>query len=407
MVSRESRRAGVSAVMATIFAILAAYHSGPDSGREPRLDSREGGCLRQVRHLAPAYGGSVRKLVLGMLALLLLAACSSTAGVDSNAPMLVKPPPLGGKVRIEAHGLNVPWAAGGLREDDSGEIYEYKGDWPTVPVASLRVWDSRTAWLDLEPKQGEWNFSHLDAIVDKAKANGVSDILLVLAGTPPWAASKALGTDAFWMGAGSASMPTSLDVWREYVSKVAQRYAGRISAYEVGNEPNLLTFWNGTPDQYQTLVTSAASAIREADPSAMILVSGGLVRGAADVPRLAAWLAPLRPLVAANGIDGIALHYYPKARSLRTTPTVLQSLVRQLHSLGMDRLPRWITEINVTDGASMRSSDQAKAVDDLVTQTQIAGFERLYWYAWTDISSGTMIRFQPETEGEHALADLD
>jgi len=342
-----------------------------------------------------------------MLALLLLAACSSTAGVDSNAPLTIKPPPLGGKVRIEAHGLNVPWAVGGLRADESGEISEYGGDWPTVPVASLRVWDSRTAWLDVEPARGDFAFGHLDAIVDKAEAKGAGDILLVLAGTPAWAASRALATDAFWMGAGSASMPSNLDFWREYVTKVAQRYAGRITAYEIGNEPNLLTFWNGTPAQYGTLVTTAAQAIRAADPSAMILASGGLVRGSADVPRLAQWLAPLKPLADANAIDGIALHFYPKARSLRSSPTVLTSMVRVLKSLGLDRLPRWITEINVTDGASLSSAGQAKAVDDLVAQTQTAGFERLYWYAWTDISSGTMIRFQPQTEGEHALADLE
>ena len=45
--------------------------------------------------------------------------------------------------------------------------------WPTEPVGTLRLWDSTTAWTNLEPVKGQWNWAGLDAWVAAAQANGV------------------------------------------------------------------------------------------------------------------------------------------------------------------------------------------------------------------------------------------
>lgn len=314
---------------------------------------------------------------------------------------------MAGHVPIMADGLNVPWAVGGLRIERDGTKNNFKGEWPTVHFSALRLWDSRTAWLDLEPAKGQWAFEHMDALVQKAETNGIPGVLMVLAGTPTWAASRVLPTDAPWMGPGSASMPTSLDDWRTYVTTVATRYKGRIEAYEIGNEPNFMTYWSGTPDQYRDFVATAAQAIRAADPAAKIVMSGGIVRNKGDVNRLRPWLAATAPLAASNAVDGLALHFYPASRAMAGAPALLKSLVAQVNATGWGRVPRWVTEINVTDAAAQPAAVQVRDVTDLVKQTQDNGFERLYWYAWTDLGPADLIQFHPGEEGASALETVN
>jgi hypothetical protein len=308
-----------------------------------------------------------------------------------------------GRLPIVADGLNVPWAVGGLRIERDGTKNNFQGEWPNVHFSSLRLWDSRTAWLDLEPAKGQWAFDHLDALVTKAETNGVSDVLMVLGGTPTWAATKVLATDAAWMGPGSASMPASLDDWRTYVSTVATRYKGRIAAYEIGNEPNFLTYWSGTPAEYRDFVSTAAAAIRAADPDATIVMSGGIIRNKWDVLRIEPWLTATAPLAASNAVDGLALHIYPASKAMASSPALVKSLVGQVNKSGWGRLPRWVTEINVTDAAAQPPTVQVKDVRDLVQTTQDNGFERLYWYAWTDLGPADLIQFHPGEEGAAAL----
>ena len=97
-----------------------------------------------------------------------------------------------------APGLNIPWAIGGERYERDGALVNFPGEWPDFHVPSLRIWDARVAWLDLEPSDDGWNFDRLDRIVDKAQEQGVEEIVMVLSGTPQWASTEIRPTDAFW-----------------------------------------------------------------------------------------------------------------------------------------------------------------------------------------------------------------
>ncbi|MFA7324787.1 MAG: hypothetical protein WC005_10570, partial [Candidatus Nanopelagicales bacterium] len=59
-------------------------------------------------------------------------------------------------------GLTIPWAAGGLRYNAVGKLEDFAGEWPSADVKAVRFWDTRTAWLNIEPAQDQWEFSHLD-----------------------------------------------------------------------------------------------------------------------------------------------------------------------------------------------------------------------------------------------------
>jgi polysaccharide biosynthesis protein PslG len=327
--------------------------------------------------------------------------------LSPSAPRLVHVGTLqAGTNPIMSDGMNIPWAVGGLRIERDGTKNDFPGTWPTTPVSSQRLWDTRTSWADLEPAQGQLNFARLDQFVTKAQDNGLHDVLMVLSGTPRWAASQVLSTDAAWIGPGSASMPVDLGAWRQFVSAVATRYKGRITAYEIGNEPNLKTFWNGTPDQWRQYVTAAAEVIRQVDPSATIAVNVGVVSRSKDVGRLTTWLKPIKSLASNHQVDAVTVHFYPYPGDVKNSTTILKKIIDTLKKEHWASVPRWITEINVRNGSGLRASEQVSDVPTLVRNAQKAGFDRLYWYAWTSLGPEDLIQFYAGEPGEQALQQL-
>jgi hypothetical protein len=305
-------------------------------------------------------------------------------------------------------GLTIPWAVGGERIRRDGTKGNDPGEWPPFPVQATRLWDARTTWLHLEPADDQWEWTTLDAHLAKAEQEGVDDVTLVLASTPRWAAVRTTKDDAPWLGPGSASPPRDIKQWREYVRTVAQRYAGRIDAYEIGNEPNLATFWNGTPEQYAELVAVAAEEIRRADPDATIAVNAGLVRRANDLPALATWLGPALQQVgsavagsAGADVDVVTVHVYPSVAQVDGVIDLLVATRQELTRIAA--LPAWVTEMNVRDGSALPPAEQRRVVADLPRAVEAAGFDRAYWYAWTDLGPESLIQFAPGTPGAKVL----
>ncbi len=124
------------------------------------------------------------------------------------------------------------------------------------------------AWEDLEGEQGIWTWDRSDAILKEIEVRGLK--LVVRLGEPPdWAISPSTDSDV---------PPVPLDAWANYCGTVASHYAGRISAYQVWNEPNLSREWNNRAPSaagYVTLLRACSEAIRAADPQ-VIIISAGL-----------------------------------------------------------------------------------------------------------------------------------
>ncbi len=345
----------------------------------------------------------VPAVATALLVVLALAGCTAQAVVLPPAEPVPAPSAATGDADPFVTGLTVPWAIGGMRIERDGRLRYFAGEWPTVPVAALRLWDTRTAWLNIEPADDRWDFARLDAFVDKAIARGTTDISLTLAGTPKWAATTVSDSDAPWLGPGSASPPRRTAEWREFVTKVATRYRGRITSYEIGNEPNLRAFWSGTPGQYGTFVRTAAEAIRAADPQAVIVAAVGLVRGRKDLDGLAPWIDAA---TSSFEVDAVSVHVYPKASAMDAAPTLLAGVRRHVAAGAPEEKHLWATEVNVHGGSDLSRWRQESAVLDLTESAEAAGFSRVYWYAWTDLGPEDLIQLAPGTPGAGALAAI-
>ena len=126
------------------------------------------------------------------------------------------------------------------------------------------------------------------------------------------------------------------------------------------------------------------------------------MRRPSDLDDLATWLGPL---VDVPGIDAVSVHVYPDAGRLADAPALLAAAKARVDELGFAARPAWLTELNVQDGSTLSPDQQARAVGELTTSAQQAGFTRAYWYAWTDLGPEGLIRLAPGTVGAAALAE--
>ncbi len=267
-------------------------------------------------------------------------------------------------------------------------------------VRSLRLWDARVGWNQLEPEPGRWQFAVLDKAVEEARARGV-DLLLPLGLSPNWASANPMAESAY--GPGESSPPARLADWENYVRTVVRRYRGRVQAYEIWNEPNRPRFFGGTKQDLFKLTCSASRIIREEDPGAKIVSPSPT-----DQDKGIEWLADFLDLPVAGCIDIVGFHLYTLAHE---PPEKILPLISSLHTIlqrkKLDGLPIWNTEFGwYIKNARVPNPIRYTQLDPLLARNYLLrsfilqaaeGIQRSYHYAWNNRQMGVV---EPDT-GEH------
>ena len=134
-------------------------------------------------------------------------------------------------------------------------------------------------WRDIEGiEKGEFDWYRTDYIVDETEKAGLK-LLVRLDRQPFWAEPL----DNQWQENGPPGDPADFG---DFCGAVAARYRGRIGAYQVWNEPNLTREWGLRPPDpaaYTELLKACYTAIKAADPQA-IVISAGLAPTGTDSP---------------------------------------------------------------------------------------------------------------------------
>lgn len=150
-------------------------------------------------------------------------------------------------------------------------------------IADLPAFDwvkQKFAWRDIETlEKNAYDWWRSDRIVADAEARGLN-LLVRLDRQPFW--SQANGG---WPPLENAP-PADYRDFEDFCFAVADRYTGRIQAYQVWNEPNLAREWGEqppNPEEYVRLLAHCARGIRNADPDA-IIISAGLAPTGTGLP---------------------------------------------------------------------------------------------------------------------------
>ena len=135
-------------------------------------------------------------------------------------------------------------------------------------------------WRDVEgAEKGAFDWYFTDRIVADAEQRGLK-VLFRLDSEPAWAALK----KGVRSSNGPPEDPQDLG---DFCHVLAERYTGRVHAYQVWNEPNLAREWGGyapDPAGYVDLLRACYVGVKTADPGALV-VSAGLAPTGTGLPQ--------------------------------------------------------------------------------------------------------------------------
>ena len=172
-------------------------------------------------------------------------------------------------------------------------------------------------WANVQrwgPTSFEWGPT--DELVTKLGQRGIR-ALAVVGTTPPWAARTPGCTR-------DTCAPTDPAQLAAFARTAATRYAGRIAAYELWNEPNTANFYAPAPDPvaYTRLLRATYPAIKRADAQATV-VTGGLApaitvrdaSGAAQTVQPVDFVASIYAHGGRGNFDAVGWHPYCYAQN--------------------------------------------------------------------------------------------
>lgn len=142
------------------------------------------------------------------------------------------------------------------------------GQMPSFGAGSVRLWNTRTRWQNLEPARGQYEWKTLDRLVGGARAAGFPTVL-TFGGTPAWASPN--GPKSVFTDDSRAAPPDDMADWERFVRAVAERYRGRIGAYELWDMANHQDFFSGSTAELVEMTRRASQVIRSADPAATVV----------------------------------------------------------------------------------------------------------------------------------------
>ena len=257
-------------------------------------------------------------------------------------------------------------------------------------VGSVRI---ELPWQVVQPRADVFDWNSSDAVVSAAQAHGM-EVLFTLRAVSTWGTRQPQrGNDLYH----NASAPLDFAQWESFMRVLAARYRGRHVAYEIENEPNLSSYWNGTQDEYLQVLKSSYRGLKLGDPDAHVLtgaISCGIVFNYRN-PRVAAKIAEqndawLRAILATRAFDALSVHdyYFPDHAENGWTFTSYLTHIRDVaREAGMETVPIWVTEagyvaVPTKAGDRIDNGTPEKQAEWLTAAYQQAfklGVARVYW----------------------------
>jgi hypothetical protein len=223
------------------------------------------GAIRRRRSFLKGAGAAAGALAAPLSGVgLVFGEGEGTPADPAAAPAALAPayPPAGFAYGMQAH----------LYYQNPPQVLEYVRD------AGFGWVKQQVRWSAVEVARGEYDWSQLDGIVGYAALMGIR-VLLSVVTAPAW--SRTAGD--------VDGPPDDSATFGAFLRTLAARYAGRAHAYEVWNEQNFAREWGGgriNAGEYVELLKVAYTAIKEADPGALV-ISGALTPTGFNDPNVA------------------------------------------------------------------------------------------------------------------------
>jgi hypothetical protein len=272
---------------------------------------------------------------------------------------------------------------------DAASIAERAFEWSKLAELGVHRMRADFTWSTIEPSRGSFDFSRYDTLVSEAQQHGVS-VLAILDYGVPWATSA--------QGADDHYPPDHASDFAAYSVAVANRYAGKITEYEVWNEPNNgASFWkptlNGDPAGYGALLLAANQGLLAAQPQIHVAYAGTVYNDLVSGPVFVTQSFAKTPGLAGS-LGTFAMHAYetyppargPESNVGQEVPLLdkVATMSGVLAAAGAKALPIWITEIGWPITMQDTAAQQARYTVRAIVLGALAGADRIYLYTLLD-----------------------
>jgi len=247
-------------------------------------------------------------------------------------------------------------------------------------------------WSDLEPQEGQFDFTKYEALVEILSGRGLG-ILGVLHYNPTWRQGP-------WNAAPDSA------AYGRYARAVVKHFKGSVAHWEIWNEPDHPIYWQPQDNlvAYSRLLKSVYPLIKLGNPDAKVLL-GGLSNAVPD------HLNHIYSLAGRNSFDIVNIHAF--VSPLSANPRMdLRHLYQELHRVmrhfGDSKKPVWVTETGCPglrspssvrpwwQGPNPDEAQQASWVKTMYAEMlQWKGVEKIFWAFFRD----TRNHFKDGTDG--------
>ncbi|MGZ8176315.1 cellulase family glycosylhydrolase [Williamsia sp. SKLECPSW1] len=328
-----------------------------------------------------------RVLAAVMVALVGVGVVACGSSDPGRAPAPSPSPSTSDGIAAQGHGFGIALGA---------EVY-WQGtaatdaDLDAIAAAGLGSIRVPVFWAAIQPTgPAAYTWSVVDHLVDGARARGLR-VLATVGGSPAWAGDPAAG-------GGPYAAPRDVSEWATFVRATAEHLRGRVSAYEIWNEPNSSMFFAPKVDagRYTRLLRAAHASIAAVDPRVTVLAGAlGTVIDTATTTDPVDFLRTMYDDGAAGSFDAVSVHPYKYDLGLAEAWTVPESPGRQIaemrrimgdHGDGGKQL--WATEYGLPS-SRVGLDRQAQMISGFGRDWRQLPFAGpVFWYTLRDRATG-------------------
>ena len=214
------------------------------------------------------------------------------------------------------------------------ELFKAEKCYELLGKTGIKYARVQTGWSKCEKEKGVYTFEWLDSVIENLCNQGVKTWLSVTYGNPIYMPDLPNPT-----GVGCVPLyygEEVLNAWKNFVTKIVERYKDRVTHYEIWNEPNAAQFWHPSePDgaEYAKLVNVTADVIHSVQKDAKIVCNTA-------GPQAFGFLNDLFDNVKKENLNVYAYHVYTKVPEFRTTEATAQ-VRKMLKSKGFCDVEFW------------------------------------------------------------------
>ena len=185
------------------------------------------------------------------------------------------------------------------------------------------------SWAACEAQPGKADWTACDSQLAGAEQEGLA-VIGVMSGNPGWATTTG----------SRLAPPKDWQAWENHVEQTVRRYGNRIHIWEIWNEPDISSFWQGTAEEYVALLRHAYGAAKRADPDCLVMTAG--LDGSGE-----AYLVKLLELGAGKYCDLVGAHPYAGSAKIAALRMKIMRRILDFYQL---QKPLWITEVGWQSG---------------------------------------------------------